>query len=60
MTRVVIIGAVYILTATVIVVAVVMSRENQDPAQQGRTREFFGTRTYDTSGGQTMRPEWKK
>ncbi|SJM30272.1 MULTISPECIES: DUF2749 domain-containing protein [Mesorhizobium] len=60
MTRVVIIGAVCILATTVIVVAVVMSRENQDSAQQGRTREFFDTRTYDTSGGETMRPEWKK
>lgn len=60
MTRVVIIGAVGVLATIVIVVAVVMSRENQDSAQQGRTPEFFGTRTYDTSGGETMRPEWKK
>lgn len=44
----------------VVVVVVVMSHNKEDSDRQGASREFFGTRTYDTSDGQEMRPDWNK
>ncbi len=60
MTRISVIGAAGIAAIILIGVVVVMWRNNHDPAWHGASREFFGTRTYDTSGGQEMRPDWNK